>query len=171
MHPPRRGFALFNQQIFCTNSLQMYQANYNKNTAADPFALTPHDYEELRGSTITPEMAERLGIFRVDDITGKQYAGKALKFGRDFAGVIFTYISPFTGLETTRRLRRDNPDIVLNSQGEEKEQENYTQHYMDRIHIYYPMLVDPEQYLAWLMDESIPIVSTEGEKKSACLFR
>jgi hypothetical protein len=151
----------------------MYQQRFNQSLSVDPFALTESDYEIWRRSTIPREMVDRLGVFRVDDVTGKQYVGKALKFGdgNDFAGQIIPFFSPFTGLEVIRRLRRDKPTIVIRDDGTAKEVEKYTQHYFDRLHLFYPMLVEPERYLEWLKDPSIPIVSTEGEKKSACLLR
>jgi hypothetical protein len=55
--------------------------------------LTQNDLESLARSFITPELAEKARLFRVDDLEGSELFGKKRKKGVDWAGIIFSYES------------------------------------------------------------------------------
>ncbi|MEN3335671.1 MAG: hypothetical protein V7641_5036 [Blastocatellia bacterium] len=129
---------------------------------ASLYALTERDYERLARSTIPRPIADQF-CFRVDDIEGATQVGQRLTAERLMRGIIFRYFSPWGGHERERRLRRDVPD----ASGDGK--------YIgppDRPPLlFFPLLVNDEQFRAWLEDSAIPIVFVEGEKKALALMR
>lgn len=128
-------------------------------------ALTARDLTRLEKSFITPELAAQAGLFRVDSQTGAQIVGR--KGGGDYSGIVFPYYWPGEDNPREYRLRRDEPDLEQGSDGSIKERAKYLSPPGKGNMLYFPPGVKP----AWLEDASLPIVMTEGEKKTLALWR
>lgn len=128
--------------------------------------LTQIDLQKLANSFITRELAEQAGLFRVDSITGAEIIGRKATAYCDYAGIIFSYFLPEVTRPREYRLRRDNPDLEEKN-GVIKEKAKYLSPPGRGNIIYFP----PNCRKDWLKDISIPIVFTEGEKKTLALHR
>jgi hypothetical protein len=106
---------------------------------------------------ITTELLKRAGIERVDGSTAREKYG--LKGSGDFAGIIFPYRDPLTGIRHTCRLRRDRPDIEAG-----KESRKYVAPYGDRRHLYF--VTGCAEYV---QDATIPVVLVEAEKSALAM--
>ena len=134
--------------------------------------LHESDYANLESSCISRELADDAGITRVDTFEGARLVGREARAGVDYSGLAFPYFWP--GIPNIRdwRIRRDNPDLALQIDGELKEQAKYLGPPRVKSMLYFPPGIDP----AWLEDVSMPVVFVEGEKKClalwmlACLF-
>lgn len=130
--------------------------------------LTAGDLQNLARSFITPELAAEAGLFRVDSATGAEIVGQTKKAGsEDFAGVIFPYFLPENSSPIEYRLRRDNPPIEKKADGAQKETAKYLTPAGRGNLLYFP----PNCQTAWLSDVSLPVIITEGEKKTLALAR
>lgn len=134
----------------------------------DKQPLTGADLQNLASSFITPELAKRAGLFRVDSITGAEMVGQLNKAGReDFSGLAFPYFLPENPNPVEYRLRRDNPPMNLQPDGTHKETAKYLTPAGRGNLLYFP----PDCQKMWLADDSLPVVITEGEKKTIALVR
>lgn len=129
--------------------------------------LTPTDYHKFAASFITPDILEAAKIYRVDDQDGAEIVGKKPNADHDYAGVVFPYFFPETELTRERRLRRDNPDLERNADGKVKEKAKYLSPPGRDNMIYF----SPGCTKDCLADASLPVVITEGEKKTLALYR
>ncbi len=128
--------------------------------------LTDFDYQNLERSFIRAEIAEQAGLFRVDSTEGAERIGRKAAAGNDYSGVIFPYFLPEDRNPREYRLRRDKPDLEEKN-GVVKEKAKYLSPPGRQNMIYFP----PNCRKEWLEDISIPIVLTEGEKKTLALHR
>lgn len=130
-------------------------------------ALRDSDIRVLEASWIDVDLAVEAGIERVDSCEGARLIGREKEgFTNKYAGLWFPNISPSIG-ECGGRLRRDSPEIEFTGDGKRKEKAKYLTAPGEKARLYF----GPEQSLDALKDASIPIVITEGEKKTLALYR
>lgn len=122
----------------------------------DQRPLTAEDYERLRASYITREIADAAGIYRVASLDGRELVGQRGK--GEFNGIVFTY--HINGQEVAHRLRLDVPDIV------DGKARRYYAARESRNRLYLPPAP-----LSLLADPTVPLIITEGEKKTLALWR
>lgn len=126
-------------------------------------SLSSADYSSLLQSGISQELAEAAGLRRVNTAEGMTVMGRT---GRgDYAGILFPYRWPGDTAVRDYRLRRDHPDLELNSEGVEKDKAKYIAPPGRGNMLYFPPNVKP----ANLSDTTLPIILTEGEKKTLAL--
>jgi hypothetical protein len=128
-------------------------------------SLSAQDLALLEKSFITADLVEQAGIFRVDSQTGAELVGR--NGSGDYSGLIFPFYWP--GEESPReyRIRRDNPDLEQQPDGSVKEKGKYLSP-PGRSSLLYFMPGIPASFLA---NPELPIVITEGEKKTLALYR
>jgi P4 family phage/plasmid primase-like protien len=126
--------------------------------------LTVKDLENLGQSFITPEIALAANIYRVNSSDGASIVGR--KDNGSYSGLIFPYRYPGNTNARDYRLRRDNPDIEYDKDGQPKEKAKYLGSPGARNKLYYPPNIPLD---AW-KNTSIDIVLTEGEKKTLALY-
>lgn len=126
-------------------------------------ALTPGDLSGLAKSGITPELAERAGLYRVNSADGAALVGRIGARG-DFAGIVFPYRWPGNPGARANRLRRDHPDMET-YKGRPRERGKYMAAPGDANKLYFDPTITPAQ----LTSTSLPLVITEGEKKALAL--
>jgi hypothetical protein len=129
--------------------------------------LTPPDYENFANSFITPEIVEEAKICRVTNLEGAEIVGRKPNANTDYAGVSFPYFLPEQTSPRERRLRLDNPEFELKPNGTMKEKAKYLSPPGCGGMIYFP----PNCADDFLADASLPVVITEGEKKTLALHR
>ena len=129
--------------------------------------LTKKDLDWLARSYITPELAERAKIGRVDTHDGAQMVGRKPTAKQNYAGLVFPYFWPGEPYPGELRLRRDEPDLEQQSDGSTKEKGKYLSAPGRGNTLYFPPGTPPEH----LTDATIGVVITEGEKKALALSR
>jgi putative DNA primase/helicase len=129
--------------------------------------LTEKDFAWLARSYITPDLARRAQIYRVDSQEGARIVGRKATARADYAGLIFPYIWPGESRAREYRLRRDNPDLKRKLDGTTKEDGKYLSPTTGRNILYFP----PDTPCKHLTDASVCAVITEGEKKALALSR
>jgi len=133
--------------------------------------LTKADYKKLEQSFITKALADQAQLRRVNSIEGAEIVGKIASNGRvaggNYAGIIFPYILPGESVAYLTRLRRDKPDIELQTDGSKKEIAKYLAPPGRGNRFYFVPGTKPE----WLQDVTLPVTITEGEKKNLSLYR
>lgn len=128
-------------------------------------ALTDLDVEMLERCYISPQLAIDADLFRVDSLQGAQLVGRNGQ--KDYAGLVFPYYWPGEQSPREYRLRRDNPDLEQQSDGSIKEKAKYLSPPGRGNFLYFV-----RGTLAHLLtDTSLPIILTEGEKKTIALHR
>ena len=127
--------------------------------------LTEGDYRKLEQSWIPRELADAAGIFRVNSHQGSEIIGR--KNTKDYAGIVFPYYWPGDASPRDYRLRRDSPEIERKADGTTREVEKYLTAQGSHNKLYFPPGVTADM----LTDTSLPIVITEGEKKTLALWR
>jgi hypothetical protein len=127
--------------------------------------LTEADYAGLKGSWITPEIADSALLRRVADHEGREVIGH--KGSCDCAGILIPYYWPGEPGAFNYRLRRDHPDFKYNEQGKAKPDKKYLGPPKSANRLYVPPGVTLDQ----LSDPSISIALVEGEKKALALWR
>ncbi|CAN5564270.1 hypothetical protein BH10ACI1_BH10ACI1_10860 [soil metagenome] len=133
----------------------------------DKLPLTNSDLQSFADSFITPEIAEKAGLFRVDSITGAEMMLRKTTASSDYAGVIYPNFLPEQMKPREYRLRRDKPDLERKSDGAIKEKGKYLSPNGARNMIYF----SPNCLNEYLADTSLQIVITEGEKKALVIDR
>lgn len=129
----------------------------------------------LLGAPLTESEGERFpgidwdvltdaGLRRVDSAEGGQIVGR--NHGGDYSGIIFPYYWPGEKHAREYRLRRDNPEMERKADGSLKEKNKYLSAPGARLRTYLHPWTEKE----WLLDTRIPIVVTEGEKKTMALL-
>ena len=130
--------------------------------------LNQNDLASLIRSFITAEIAEQAKLRRVDDQEGAAIVGRSGGAGSDYSGIVFPYFLPSEpGKVRENRLRRDTPDLERSNDGTTKEKGKYVSPPGRSNMIYFPPGCSHEL----LRNPTIPIVITEGEKKSLALNR
>jgi hypothetical protein len=126
--------------------------------------LTESDFRGL--AAIPRDIIEAAGLFRVDTLRGAELVGvNRPRAGDDYAGIIFPYRWP--GEESRPRgyrLRRDHPGTVIADDGRVKQDRKYMGAPGDANRLYFPPSTSIED-----LSSSIPIIITEGEKKTLAL--
>ena len=105
-------------------------------------ALTNSDHEALASSWITPELAERAMLRRVDSQSGREVIGQKGK--RDCAGrFLIPYYWPGEPWPFNYRIRRDNPDWTEGKDGQVKPTAKYLGPPKSGNRIYVPPGITP----------------------------
>lgn len=128
-------------------------------------SLTKADYKKLEASFITKELAEQAMLRRVTSQQGREIVGR--RDSANYAGIVFPYIWAGEAAPREYRLRRDKPDLELQTDGTHKEKAKYLTP-PGRGSMFYFV---PGTPASWLSDVQLPIAITEGEKKTLALYR
>jgi putative DNA primase/helicase len=120
--------------------------------------LTSGDYQKLERSGISRCMAEQALLRRVDSFTGTEIVGR--NGTADYAGIIIPYIWPGEQRIREYRLRRDHHEVENG-----KPKNKYISPPGRGNMLYFVPGTQPE----WLANPNIPIMLTEGEKKTIAL--
>ncbi|HLM60922.1 MAG TPA: DUF3854 domain-containing protein, partial [Pyrinomonadaceae bacterium] len=128
--------------------------------------LTNNDLDNLARSFITSEFAEQAGLFRVDSAAGAEITGRKPSVSANRSGYVFTYSLPENSSPRGYRLRLDKPELKQKINGA-IEEAKYLTAYGERNMIYFA----PGCLNEFLADVSLPVVITEGEKKTLALAR
>ncbi len=131
--------------------------------AAPPVNLTAADLAKLAECGISAELAAQAQLRRVTSKDGAAIVGR--DGTGDFAGIVFPYIWPGSDSPREYRLRRDHPELEYDSAGHPKERGKYLSPPGKGNMLYFVPGTRPE----WLADVSIPLIVTEGEKKTLAL--
>jgi hypothetical protein len=126
--------------------------------------LTASDYAALESHWIDRACAEHAGLRRVDSLTGGDIIGR--KSG-DYAGILISYFRPGSDHVREYRLRRDQPDLEYDSDGNLKPRQKYLSP-PGRPNMLYLV---PAINRLLLQETSLPIVITEGKFKTLALSR
>ncbi len=125
--------------------------------------LTPADLAKLAKCGITPELARAALLRRVASNEGGTLVGR--KGAADYAGIVFPYVWPGELSPREYRLRRDRPEYEQQADGSLKERNKYLSPPGKGNLLYLPPQVRSE----WLNDVGLPLIVTEGEKKTLAL--
>jgi uncharacterized protein (DUF927 family) len=128
--------------------------------------LTAADLSDLDRRWITQEIGRQMGLRRVSSDDAGQILNRK-STGEKYAGKLIPNYWPGEAQPRGYRIRRDQPDLEVKSDGTHKEKNKYLSAYGDRNMFYFVPGTDP----AWLSDSTLPIAITEGEFKTAALFR
>jgi hypothetical protein len=144
----------------------LIEASTVKQTMASLIGInpTPADLARLERSWITKELAEQALIRRVNASEGAGIVGR--KEGDNCAGLIFPYLWPGEDSIREYRLRRDTPEIQYEGTTR-KEVGKYLSPPGRGNMLYFA----PGTQADWLTRSDLPVVITEGEKKTLSLFR
>jgi len=125
------------------------------------FDLNEKDLAALEASWIPAELARQAHLQRVSSLDGAAAVGR--KTADNCAGIIFPYFWPGETSVRGERLRRDTPEVRTDGKPKDK--------YLaapGRSNLFYFF---PGTPAAWLKDAELPVVITEGEKKTLALWR
>ena len=127
--------------------------------------LTESDYQQLEQSWIPRQLVDDAGILRVSSDEGAE----AICYNRpgNYAGLLFPYIWPGETRAREHRLRRDQPEMEHRSDGSLRDKQKYLCASGSLNRLYFPCGIEPEM----LRSTSLPVVITEGEKKTLALYR
>jgi hypothetical protein len=130
--------------------------------------LTPADYAAFERCGISRKIVDDADVFRVDDHEGAQMVGRSHRRDQwhNYSGLVFPIRWPGNDDVREYRLRRDQPDMEMQADGEEKETAKYLSAPGVKSMLYFAPETDP----AWLDDATMPVVFVEGEKKCLALF-
>lgn len=128
-------------------------------------SLTKRDLENLSSSCISPDVAKKAGIFRVDSHEGARLIGR--NGNGNYAGLIFPYCLPNSSILRANCLRRDSPDLERKSDGSIKTKGKYLFEPGKSNLLYF----SPDTRKEWLEDVRLPLAVTEGVKKTLALLQ
>lgn len=126
--------------------------------------LTATDLAKLAKSGITPELVREAHLRRVCSNEGGPLVGR--NGAADYAGIVFPYFWPGEVSPREYRLRRDRPEYEQQADGSLKERNKYLSPPGKGNLLYLPPRVQP----GWLDDGGLPLIVTEGEKKTLALW-
>jgi hypothetical protein len=130
--------------------------------------LTENDNHSLNDSFITPELTTSAKIERVDDEGGALAIGRRPGGPVSYSGLLFPYFVPGDYLTPRQfRLRRDHPDLEIKKDGTAKEVGKYLNASGQCSLLYFP----PGLEASVMSNTALPLVITEGEKKTLALHR
>jgi len=124
--------------------------------------LTEKDFAALERGGI-PRSLAREAVRRVDSLNGAEMFSR--NGSGDYAGQVFLYTWPGEDRIREYRLRRDHPDLELGADGEFKEKNKYVGPPGRKNLLYFA----PRTACDWLEDATLPVIITEGEKKTLAL--
>lgn len=127
--------------------------------------LRDADYAALERSWITRQLANQAILRRVSSAEGAEIVGR--RDDGSYAGIVFGYVWPGEDRIREYWLRRDRPEIRYDAAGNPKEQGKYLGAPGRGNLLYITPGTEPEL----LCDVRIPIVVTEGAKKTLALHR
>lgn len=127
-------------------------------------ALSPADYAKLEKCGIARDLADSAFLRRVDSTEGQNIVGR--NGSGDYSGILFPYFQPGEQHVREYRLRRDKPELEQQADGSFKERNKYISP-PGRGNMAYLV---PGTEASWLDDPGIPVVITEGEKKTLALW-
>jgi hypothetical protein len=113
---------------------------------------------------IDPGLGRRVGLRRVDSLTGAEIVGRK---GGDYSGIAIPYFHPGSERVRDYRLRRDHPDMEYDVAGNFKVRQKYLSPPGRSNMLYLP----PGVLQSFLRDPELPVVITEGEFKTLALWR
>ena len=126
--------------------------------------LTPTDFAGLEARWIDQDLALSAQLRRVDSATGAAMVGRK---GADYSGIAIPYILPGTNAVREYRLRRDHPEMEIDSQGRVKPRQKDLSPPGRGNMLYFA----PGTTEAQLRDTALPLIITEGEFKTLALAR
>jgi len=126
--------------------------------------LTRADLERFLTCGIPESLIARAGIFRVNSDEGARIVGRRPGSG-DYSGLAFPYFWPGEDRPCEYRLRRDRPEYEIRPDGKTREKAKYLSPPGARPRLYFVPGTQPGA----LGDASLPILVTEGEKKTLAL--
>ena len=126
--------------------------------------LNENDLAKLEAAWITAELAGLAQLRRVTSLDGSQLMCR--KTSDNCEGVIFPYVWPGESSVREYRLRRDTPDVKY--EGEKRKEIGK---YLSPAGAPNILYFFPGTPAAWLHDAELPVVITEGEKKTLALWR
>jgi hypothetical protein len=129
----------------------------------EPVNLTIADFAKLASSGISAELAAQALLRRVDSSEGAALVGR--NGSGDYAGIVFPNVMPGESRPRENRLRLDHPPIEYKD-GQPKERGKYLSPPGRGNLLYFVPCTAPE----WLSDTDLPIVITEGQKKTLALW-
>ena len=147
-------------------SADSHQPNFGTNANRRSDSLTDRDLSNLADSFITADIVRQACLFRVESGVGAEMMLRKPNAHNDYSGIIFQYFMPESSVPREYRLRRDNPDLEQRN-GVTKEKGKYLSPPGAKNMLYFA----PGCRKDWLQDARIPIVITEGEKKTLALYR
>jgi P4 family phage/plasmid primase-like protien len=127
--------------------------------------LEPADLAALEKCGVPADLVAQALLRRVSSADGAAIVGRKNGTG-DFSGVLFPYIWPGEDGVREYRLRRDRPEVEYKD-GRPRDRAKYLSPPGRGNMLYFVPGTDP----AWLQDASVPVVITEGEKKTLALWR
>ena len=125
--------------------------------------LSHADLAKLAASGIPPELAAQAQLRRVDSREGGAIVGR--NGSRDYSGIVIPYFRPGHDGAMTHRLRLDHPETEYKD-GKLREKNKYLSPPGEGNKLYFVPGTVPE----WLLDSTLPVVITEGEKKTLSLW-
>jgi hypothetical protein len=128
-------------------------------------SLQAADYAALEGSWITPELADQAMLRRVSSMEGAEIVGR--RDNGSYSGIVFAYTWPGEAGIREYWLRRDRPEIRYDATGNPKEHGKYLGP-PGRSNLLY---ITPGTEPQLLNDVGVPVVITEGAKKTLALHR
>ena len=123
------------------------------------------DCEMLEKSWIDRDLALCAGLRRVSDIEGAALLGR--KKVKHLAGILFPFFFPGERYPREFRIRVDSPEMEMVAGNKIKPKYKYLSPQQARPLLYFPPTVDPVD----LDRTELPIIITEGEKKTLALAR
>jgi P4 family phage/plasmid primase-like protien len=125
--------------------------------------LTAEDLAALKRSWITPKLADRAGLYRVDAAEGATIIGRGGQKG-NYAGIVFPNFWPGETRPRAHALRRDKPEIEYHK-GERREKGKYMTAPGEGNRLYFV----PRTPAGLLDAPDLAICWTEGQKKTLAL--
>lgn len=126
--------------------------------------LAPSDFAALEARWIDRDLALAARVRRVDSPTGAELVGR--KAG-NYAGIAIPYFLPGSNTVREYRLRRDHPEMEIDSRGQVKPRQKYLSPPGRGNMLYFA----PGTTDAQLRDATLPLIITEGEFKTLALWR
>jgi predicted P-loop ATPase len=126
--------------------------------------LVASDFTALEARWIDRDLALAARLRRVDSLTGAELVGR--KSG-SHSGIAIPYFLPGSPVAREYRLRRDHPDMEVDTQGRVKPKQKYLSAPGHGNMLYFAPSVTEAQ----LRDTTLPLIITEGEFKTLALWR
>ncbi|MBI4752136.1 MAG: DUF3854 domain-containing protein [Acidobacteria bacterium] len=145
----------------------MFEGDYHKFPNNQKTNLTESDLEKFKSAFITPNLIGQAKLFRANSLEGARIVGRKPKIDEDYSGIVFPFFFPGESQPHEFRLRRDSPSRELQPNGSTKETGKYLSPPGRGGLLYFVPGTDP----AALTDPSVPVLVTEGEKKTIALHR
>lgn len=116
---------------------------------------------------VSCELLISAGCYTVDTADGAEIVGRRRSGGRDYSGLVFPFFWPGDQRPRASRLRRNQPDIERKHDGELAETGKYLSYAGQGNLLYF----HPATPADWITNTGIPVIITEGEKKTLALWQ